>query len=158
MNELPEESQQESPREIRAGRLCRTCGGVYRYGAQAVRGLCEACAYAVDHPDTPLLTLNDLDLRLAAAETVEQLPEVEEQLVGQKADWHGWGTTIVRLLDGGIGLELSLLCARCHAQPTTVYMTSGLHAGAWLYARDLAGAYLANLRDQEYVCDGCANA
>jgi|GEM_PF-4821777 hypothetical protein len=136
--------------------LCRACGGVHLYGAQAARGLCESCAYTVDHPDSSLLTLDALDHRLDAAETDEERTALEEQLLGQKADWHGSVTTIVRLQDGRIGLELFLLCARCHAHPTTVYMTSGLHAGAWPYARDVTGTYLANLRDEEYVCDACS--
>lgn len=138
--------------------VCQGCGGMSLYGEEEIkRGLCPACAYDADHPDAKLITLNALDLVL---DRLGNLPhDMREQevaaLIGKHVDWHGSVATIARLNDGRIALELALDCASCHSNAKTVYMTSGLHAGAWPYARDITGKYLANLRDQEYVCKPC---
>lgn len=93
-------------------------------------------------------------------------------LVGQSVIWHDDKPHPMKILnDGYIGLELILNCdhrdtadferenynpdypeSKCQCT-NTVYARSGLHSGAWCYVYNVEGEYLANLRDQCYVCD-----
>ena len=57
-----------------------------------------------------------------------------------------------------MAIRVSLPCARCERNPTTAYARSGLHRGAFCYVYNALGTYLANLRDQEYVCSRCEKA
>lgn len=92
-------------------------------------------------------------------------------LIGQSIIWHDDKPHEMRLTNGGIGIELSLRCQHVNEAefsqewggstpipdcPCTmrVYTHSGLHSGAWCYAYDWDGKYLANLRDQSYYCEG----
>ncbi len=73
---------------------------------------------------------------------------------GRYAAWNGVAFPIVPLRDT-LAIRVSLPCARCGRNPTTVFAMSGLQRGAFCYVYDQQGEYLANLREQEYVCSHC---
>lgn len=74
-------------------------------------------------------------------------------LIGRKVRWHNGGVyPIVALNDGSIGIKFKCYCQYCNKRYSIVYLGSGLHAGAFCYAYNKHGKYLANLRDQSYVC------
>lgn len=89
------------------------------------------------------LTLGELDTVIDLA-----------QYVGRSVDWHGVTTTLTQLKDGSFGLPIWLEC-RCGKSKRKVYMTPGIHAGAWPYGMNIYGKYQLNIRDQEYVCSKC---
>jgi len=76
---------------------------------------------------------------------------------GRYAAWNGQAFPIVPMLDT-LAIRVSLPCARCGRNSTTVFARSGLHQGAFCYVYDAFGNYVANLRDQEYLCPRCEKA
>lgn len=87
--------------------------------------------------------------------TLDEWPEDElDQIIGRQADWHGTPFPIVPFL-GSIAIQVILPCARCGKNPDTVYARSGCHHGAFCYVYDQHGTFLADLRNQEYVCSEC---
>jgi hypothetical protein len=97
-----------------------------------------------------LLDLNDLDVLLASEDSLDPI-------FGRYADWHGQPFPIVPMLQT-LAIRISLPCSKCHSNPVTLFMRSGLHNGAFCYAHDGKGTYKANLRDQNYTCDHCDQA
>jgi hypothetical protein len=97
-----------------------------------------------------LIDLNTLDDLLDGEDSLDQV-------LGRYADWHGQPFPIVSMLES-LAIRASIACARCHGNPMTLFMRSGLHNGAFCYAYDAQGTYQANLRDQEYVCARCERA
>ena len=95
-----------------------------------------------------LVDLNWLDELLE-----EEVPPIQ-QLVGRSADWHGKPSLIVPFKES-LAIKVTLECARCGKNPTTVYARSGCHAGAFCYVYSESGEFQADLRNQEYVCDVC---
>jgi hypothetical protein len=90
---------------------------------------------------------------------------LEEQLVGREVEHSNYGGTgtMVKTSSGRVLLEMQVPCHHCwqtkgkEAPLITVYLGSGLHAGAWCYCFSPdTGEYEANLRDQIVVCEECA--
>lgn len=142
--------------------ICARCGGLGLFTPdERARGHCEACAYIEMHPDAPLLSLDELDKLLDELGDIPQEDQglayerLFDSLIGRKVDWHSSVATIVRSRHGRLRLDLRLLCARCHANPTTVHLGNGLHRGARPYVFDADDQEVANLRDHEYVCEAC---
>jgi hypothetical protein len=77
-----------------------------------------------------------------------------EQVFGRYAAWNGQAFPIVPMLET-LAIRVSLLCARCGRNPMIVYARSGCHRGAFCYVYDAEGNFLADLRNQEYVCSRC---
>lgn len=80
-------------------------------------------------------------------------------LIGQRVEWHDPDELLpVVIIKGSAHLQHEAQCQGLRGgydcpETTTVYLGSGLHHGAWCYAYDEEGNYLANLRDQSYVCE-----
>ncbi len=77
-----------------------------------------------------------------------------EQVFGRYAAWNGQAFPIVPMLET-LAIRVSLSCARCGRNPMIVYARSGCHRGAFCYVYDAEGNFLADLRNQEYVCRRC---
>ncbi len=77
-----------------------------------------------------------------------------EQVFGRYAAWHGQAFPIVPMLET-LAIRVSLSCARCGRNPTIAYARSGCHRGAFCYVYDAEANFLADLRNQEYVCSRC---
>ena len=114
---------------------------------------CASCFYNATHPLIPLMTLDQLEARMAQ---VGEIPSqmLFDELRDKLVDWHGTPARIC-ILDLSIRLEVEFTCCSCDASGPTVYMGQGLHKGAWPYAYDEQNQYLMNVRDQEYTCDAC---
>jgi hypothetical protein len=92
--------------------------------------------------------------------TLDDLLETEaslETVFGRYAAWNGQAFPIVPMLET-LAIRVSLPCGSCGRNPTTAYARSGLHRGAFCYMYDALGTYLANLRDQGYICSRCEKA
>lgn len=76
-------------------------------------------------------------------------------LVGSKVIWHDEHKSPIVAHGSGIAIQKRLYCHRCGKRGTTVYLSGGMHRGAWCYAYNKRGQYRANLRDQDYVCQEC---
>ncbi|HLG75495.1 MAG TPA: hypothetical protein VKX46_03730 [Ktedonobacteraceae bacterium] len=77
-----------------------------------------------------------------------------EQVFGRYAAWNGQALPIVPMLET-LAIRVSLPCARCGRNPMIVYARSGCHRGAFCYVYDAEANFLADLRNQEYVCSRC---
>jgi hypothetical protein len=77
-----------------------------------------------------------------------------EQVFGRYAAWNGQAFPIVPMLET-LAIRVSLPCARCGRNPTMTYARSGCHRGAFCYVYDAEANFLADLRNQEYVCSSC---
>ncbi len=77
-----------------------------------------------------------------------------EQVFGRYAAWNGQAFPIVPMLET-LAIRVSLPCARCGRNPTIAYARSGCHRGAFCYVYDAEANFLADLRNQEYVCSRC---
>jgi hypothetical protein len=77
-----------------------------------------------------------------------------EPVFGRYAAWNGQAFPIVPMLET-LAIRVSLSCARCGRNPTIAYARSGCHRGAFCYVYDAEANFLADLRNQEYVCSGC---
>ncbi len=77
-----------------------------------------------------------------------------EQVFGRYAAWNGQAFPIVPMLET-LAIRVSLPCARCDRNPIIAYARSGCHRGAFCYLYDAEANFLADLRNQEYVCSGC---
>jgi hypothetical protein len=77
-----------------------------------------------------------------------------EQVFGRYAAWNGQAFPIVPMLET-LAIRVSLPCARCGRNPTITYARSGCHRGAFCYVYDTEANFLADLRNQEYVCSRC---
>jgi len=77
-----------------------------------------------------------------------------EQVFGRYAAWNGQAFPIVPMLET-LAIRVSLPCARCDRNPMIAYARSGCHRGAFCYSYDAEANFLADLRNQEYVCNGC---
>lgn len=119
----------------------------------------------IDGPDTShLFSLSGS--WAAIAETIETLLEPGplddllesraplEQVFGRYAAWNGQAFPIVPMLET-LAIRVSLPCARCGRNPMIAYARSGCHRGAFCYVYDAEGNFLADLRNQEYVCSKC---
>jgi hypothetical protein len=136
---------------------CNTCRGALTRSkhtpGQTVNDLrCSSCYYNDTHPNASLLELGELEHLLAEAGEAPE-PAFFDQFVGRLVDWHGTPVCIC-LIKGVIRLEHEVVCTCGKAGPT-IYLGPGIHDGAWPYAYDGEGTYLANLRDDEYVCETC---
>jgi hypothetical protein len=102
---------------------------------------------AVELPD--VIDVEEIDRLLD-----EGVPEAA--LVGKSLRWHDESLCALRFTRSGrLVAELVLPCARCGEDPQVALIGSGLHSGAWCYVYDEDGAYVGNLRDQEYICATC---
>ena len=70
------------------------------------------------------------------------------------AAWNGQAFPIVPM-EETLAIRVSLPCARCGRNPMIAYARSGCHRGAFCYVYDAEGDFLADLRNQEYVCSRC---
>jgi hypothetical protein len=77
-----------------------------------------------------------------------------EQVFGRYAAWNGQAFPIVPMLET-LAIRVSLPCARCGGNPMIVYARSGCHRGAFCYVYDAEANFLADLRNQEYLCSRC---
>lgn len=77
-----------------------------------------------------------------------------EQVFGRYAAWNGQAFPIVPMLET-LAIRVSLPCARCSRNPMIAYARSGCHRGAFCYVYDAEANFLADLRNQEYVCSRC---
>lgn len=85
------------------------------------------------------------------------IDEVDETLLaGQLLRWHNDRDYPLVVINGSLFAKMRLNCRKHPRRWTDVYLQGGMHSGAWCYAHDKQGHYLANLRDQEFACDGCA--
>jgi hypothetical protein len=131
------------------GQYCPECSGPvtrsneYAPEQPVTSSLCAPCWYNTQHPDVPLLTLDDLDEFADYSDLVER--------VGQLVDWHSQIAPLVELLDS-IYVKVTLTC-RCGRASKPYYAASGLHSGAWPYIFDELGHYQGNIRDEEWRCD-----
>lgn len=103
----------------------------------------------------------------AIAETIETLLEPGplddlleseaplEPVFGRYAAWNGQAFPIVPMLET-LAIRVSLPCARCGRNPLIAYARSGCHRGAFCYVYDSEANFLADLRNQEYVCSRCS--
>ena len=112
-----------------------------------VSGTWEIIAAAVE----VLVDLNTLDDLLDEGEASVG------RVIGRYADWHGKPFPIVSFRDS-FAVQATLMCVKCGANPMIVYARSGCHHGAFCYVYDEEGGFLADLRNQEYVCDKCEAA
>ena len=78
-----------------------------------------------------------------------------EPVFGRYAAWNGQAFPIVPMLET-LAIRVSLPCARCGRNPMIAYARSGCHRGAFCYVYDSEGNFLADLRNQEYVCSRCS--
>ena len=97
----------------------------------------------------------DVDLLDDCLERLTELGVSHHELIGKKVIWHDNRRTTVVINGDTIALRKRLHCHRCGKLGITVYFHSGLHRGAWCYAYNKRGKYLANMRDQNYVCVEC---
>lgn len=89
-------------------------------------------------------------------ETGEPFCEMEmDRYLGWKVESNVGNGTIAKMADGGYGIRLRLPCNRCHKSRKTVYARPGCHVGAFCYIYDRYGKFLADLRNQEFVCWRC---
>jgi len=95
----------------------------------------------------PLLEPGTLDDLLASDASLDDV-------FGRYVVWNGHAFPIVPMLDT-LAIRVSLPCAKCERNPTTAFARSGLHRGAFCYVYDASGTFLADLRNQEYVCPSC---
>lgn len=103
----------------------------------------------------------------AIAETIETLLEPGplddlleseaplEPVFGRYAAWNGQAFPIVPMLET-LAIRVSLPCARCGRNPMIAFARSGCHRGAFCYVYDAEANFLADLRNQEYVCSRCS--
>jgi hypothetical protein len=77
-----------------------------------------------------------------------------EPVFGRYAAWNGQAFPIVPMLET-LAIRVSLPCARCGKNPMIAYARSGCHRGAFCYVYDAEANFLADLRNQEYVCSKC---
>jgi hypothetical protein len=77
-----------------------------------------------------------------------------EPVFGRYAAWNGQAFPIVTMLET-LAIRVSLPCARCGRNPMIAYARSGCHRGAFCYVYDAEANFLADLRNQEYVCSRC---
>lgn len=75
---------------------------------------------------------------------------------GQEIVWHNGQHYPLTLSWGKLIARMTLHCNKCGDNPETFNVGSGLHNGAWCYVFGEYGEYIANLRDQSYVCANCA--
>jgi hypothetical protein len=89
--------------------------------------------------------------------------EGEEAIIGALCRYHDDRLYPIvahgRSQDGtvGVAIRLTLLCEACRREKRrprrqTVYLSGGMHSGAWCYAWSRGGKYLGNLRDEEFRC------
>jgi hypothetical protein len=77
-----------------------------------------------------------------------------DPVFGRYAAWNGQAFPIVPMLET-LAIRVSLPCARCSRNPMIAYARSGCLRGAFCYVYDAEGNFLADLRNQEYVCSRC---
>ncbi len=77
-----------------------------------------------------------------------------EQVFGRYTAWNGQAFPVVPMLET-LAIRVSLPCARCGRNPMIAYARSGCHRGAFCYVYDAEANFLADLRNQEYVCSRC---
>jgi hypothetical protein len=77
-----------------------------------------------------------------------------EPVFGRYAAWNGQAFPIVPMLET-LAIRVSLPCARCGRNPMIAYARSGCHRGAFCYVYDAEANFLADLRNQEYICSRC---
>jgi hypothetical protein len=77
-----------------------------------------------------------------------------EPVFGRYAAWNGQAFPIVPMLET-LAIRVSLPCARCGRNPMIAFARSGCHRGAFCYVYDAEANFLADLRNQEYVCSSC---
>ena len=119
----------------------------------------------IDGPDTSHL-FSVSGSWAAIAETIETLLEPGplddlleseaplEPVFGRYAAWNGQAFPIVPML-GTLAIRVSLPCSRCGRNPMIAFARSGCHRGAFCYIYDAEANFLADLRNQEYVCSRC---
>ncbi len=102
----------------------------------------------------------------AIAETIETLLEPGplddllecdaplEPVFGRYTAWNGQAFPVVPMLET-LASRVSLPCARCGRNPMIAYARSGCHRGAFCYVFDAEANFLADLRNQEYICSRC---
>ena len=73
---------------------------------------------------------------------------------GCYAAWNGQAFPIVPMLET-LAIRVSLPCGRYGRNPMIAYARSGCHRGAFCYVYDADRNFLADLRNQEYVCSKC---
>lgn len=99
-----------------------------------------------------MLDLDDLDDLLDAGYD-------PHWLIGHKVAWHSDDELLpVVIIKETVYLRHEATCQGARGaydcpETMTVYLHGGMHSGAWCYAHDENGRYLANLRDQSYVCE-----
>jgi hypothetical protein len=82
-----------------------------------------------------------------------------DSFVGKKLVYHNnRAYPLMKLPTGRLVAAISHRCEFCHKNPVTVFHGSGLHNGAWCYIYGFNGEYIANFRDQNYVCAECNEA
>lgn len=98
--------------------------------------------------------------RLAMVIDVSEIDELldsgvdKKRFIGRSLRWHnGQLFPFVLLRNGWLGARASIKCHRegCRRRHVT-YLVSGLHNGAWCYARSKRGEYEGNLRDEVITC------
>ncbi len=76
-------------------------------------------------------------------------------LDGQLLRWHDGGNYPLLLVRGQPRASLTVVCDRCRKSTIDLLVGPGLHNGAWCYVFDGRGNYIANLRDDVWVCGEC---
>jgi hypothetical protein len=114
---------------------------------------CEMAGFEKDHFFHTALSLDELDDILGSDNEA-----AIEHVVGRIANWHGEMAPVVRLESGVIALEIDLTCSQCEDTHETGYVISGCHYGAFCYVADEQGHFLADLRNQSFVCGDCAQS
>jgi hypothetical protein len=119
----------------------------------------------IDGPDTSHLfsVSGSWTVVMEAIETLLELGPLDdlleseaplEPMFGRYAAWNGQAFHIVPMLET-LAIRVSLPCARCGRNPMIAYARSGCHRGAFCYVYDAEAHFLADLRNQEYVCSRC---
>lgn len=100
------------------------------------------------------LSTHDLDSITAAKKTLDPYLgfKVSHDILGRSG-------TLVKLDCGKFAVRWRVSCGsegrKCKNR-VTMYTTSGVHHGAWCYAVDKQGQHLADLRNQNVICEKCA--
>lgn len=91
---------------------------------------------------------------LLTPEELDDMSDAElQRSVGRGVDTYvGVVGDVFRCKDGGIRVRVRLPCAKCGRRKTH-YLSGGPHHGALCYVYDTNGSFLADLRNQQFVCD-----
>lgn len=125
-----------------------------KYGSPAA----QTAAWIDDFgkPQLPEISLSE-DLPPTDPIDVDDLNDVLGKwgtlLAGYTVIWNGEDTGILKFVDTAPVIEMPLKCADCGCVSEPFHIREG--APGWCYAYSLEGQLLADLRNQEWVCEEC---